>query len=63
MTGGGREGELDIREWMFLTLALKKSMKLLHLSSVATIGEDDCVFRRYFLVEKKMLRVAWIVIK
>ena len=46
MLGGGRKEELDIRERMLLTLALKKSMKLLHLSSVASAGEDDCGFRR-----------------
>ena len=37
MTGGDSEEELDIREQMLLTLAC---------SSVASIGEDDCGFRR-----------------
>ena len=45
MIVGGREKELDIREWMLLTLALKKSMKLLHCSTVASVA-DDCGFRR-----------------
>lgn len=39
---GSRDGELDIRERMLLTLDLKKSKKLLHCSSVALVEEDGC---------------------
>lgn len=43
------DGELDIRERMLLTLDLKKSMKLLHCSSVASVEEDGSGFRRWFM--------------
>jgi len=41
---GSRDGELDIRERMLLTFDLKRSMKPLHCSSVASVEEDGCGF-------------------
>jgi len=54
---GSRDGELDIRDQMLLTSDLKKSRKLLHCSSVASVQEDGCGFRRWFLVEKSCLEL------
>lgn len=47
--GQKKEAEGDV--WMLLTFALKKSMKLLHCSSVASTGEDDHIFFLFHLYE------------
>ena len=51
--GGDRGEELVIRVRMLLTLDLKKSIKQLHCSSVASVEEEDCGFSRWSMVEKK----------
>ena len=64
MSEGNRDGELDITEQMLLTLDLKKSMKLWHCSSVASVEEDGCGFRRRFMVEKSSLELpGFLLIK
>jgi len=47
---------------MWFTVDLRKSMKLLHCSSVASVEEDSCGFRRWFMVGKRQFRVARVFI-
>jgi len=59
---GSRDRELGIRERKLLTFELKNVMKLLHCSSVASVEEDGCGFRRWFIVEKKVFGVDRVFI-
>ncbi len=60
--GRNKEDELGISEWMLLTLDLKKSMKLLHLSSVASVEEGGYGLRRCFMVVKSCLELPVVLL-
>ena len=46
---------------MVSTLVVKKEMKLLHCSSVNSVGVGDCGFRNWFTVVKSCLEFPGVL--
>lgn len=47
--------ELEMKDLILLTFVLKKQMKLLHCSSVVSMGNWDWVCKRWFMAENRFV--------